>query len=244
MNRRHFASLLALCLVVALPLAAPAQAEEDPAIRQRTFEFRALDREAAEALVRKSCPAKPADDRCQVVSSDNRNITVRADLATLARIAAAIGQAENLPGSQVFQVILLEAVNNGDTGLDRIPEQARGALTVARDFPPYSGYRLLDTALLRTDARAQSVVDGPDGHVFRASLTYDDAVTLDGHRLVIRQFAVDRIVSALASSEAALEHLPVLGTSFTMRPGETVIVGTSKLEGAGRALVVLLTNVQ
>ena len=29
-----------------------------------------------------------------------------------------------------------------------------------------------------------------------------------------------------------------------MQLGETVIVGTSKLEGAERALVVLLTNVQ
>ena len=33
----------------------------------------------------------------------------------------------------------------------------------------------------------------------------------------------------------------VLDTSFAMKPGETVVVGTSKLEGANRALVVLLT---
>ena len=33
----------------------------------------------------------------------------------------------------------------------------------------------------------------------------------------------------------------ILNTSFGMRPGETIVVGTSKLEGANRALVVLLT---
>ena len=36
----------------------------------------------------------------------------------------------------------------------------------------------------------------------------------------------------------------VLQTTFTIEPGETVVVGTSKLEGADDAVIVLLTAIQ
>jgi len=171
-------------------------------------------------------------------------MAVMADAETHAKIAAAIAAAEDVPASQVFQVILLQAENNGDSGLGKIPGAAREALEDAREFLPYSGYQMLGTTLLRTDGHARSIVNGPDGNDYSAGLTYRDTAGRDGHRLIVRQFALDKLVSARASSEEAIERIPVLGTSFSMRPGETVIVGTSKLEGADRALVVLLTNVQ
>lgn len=240
-------SLIAVILVmlaVSPPLGAQEDSGQEPDVFARSYQLDILEHEAAEALARQACPPEGRDHWCRVLNASPGSMSVTANAGTHAKIAAAIASAEQVPTSQVFQVILLQAKNNGDAGLGRIPSQARLALEDARDFLPYSGYQMLGTALLRTDNRARSIVNGPDGNDYSASLTYRDAVGRDGHRLIVQQFALDRLASARPSSEDAIERIPVIGTSFSMEPGETVIVGTSKLEGADRALVVLLTNVQ
>jgi len=242
MIRRHALILGSLVvLILSVPLSAQ---QEGPAVITRSYKFDILEHEAAEALAWAACPQEARDRRCAVISAGPRNVSVRADAATHAKIAAAIAAAETVPSSQVFQVVLLQAENNGDAGLGKLPSQARRALEDAREFLPYTGYKMLGTALLRTDGRASSVVEGPDARDYQASLAYTDAVGQDGHRLIVRQFALDRLVSARPSSEQAIERIPVISTSFSMNPGETVIVGTSKLEGGDRALVTLLTSVQ
>jgi len=245
MIRRNHLILAVLGTLATLPLSLPLGAqEESPAVFGRNYNFDILEHEAAEALAWKACPPEAKDQQCSVINASPRSLSVRADGPTHARIAAAIAAAENVPKSQVFQVILLQAENNGDAGLGNISSKARQALEDAREFLPYSGYKMLGTALLRTDSRASSIVNGPDGNDYSASLTYDDAVGRDGHRLIMRQFELDRLASARPSSKEAIERIPVIGTSFSMKPGETVIVGTSKLEGGDRALITLLTNVQ
>ena len=240
-----FALLTTLCL--ASSLGAQTTRPEERGAFPRTYEFNILEHEAAEALAWEACPDEARDEWCRVVTASPRSLTVIADRETHARIAAQIAAAEDVPQSQIFQVILLQAENNGDSGLAKIPAQAREALSDAREFLPYAGYKMLGTALLRTDGQARSIVNGPDGQDYAAGLTYRNAAGRDGHRLIVREFSLDRLVSVRAPSEQAIERIervPVIGTSFSMKPGETVIVGTSKLEGAERALVVLLTNVQ
>lgn len=239
---------LALSILTAFSLAVAAGAQDDaseePSVFPRNHTFEVLEHETAEAMAWEACPPEGRDYWCRVNSASPHNLTVTADADTHARIAAAIAAAEAVPSSQVFQVILLQAENNGDSGLAKLPAQARRALTDAREFLPYNGYQMLGSALLRTDARARSIVNGPDGQDYSASLTYRDSVTRDGHQLVLRQFALDKRVQVSGDDgEERIESMPILGTSFSMKPGETVIVGTSKLEGADRALVVLLTAV-
>lgn len=242
MIHRHTLILGSLAiLVLSVPLGAQ---EEGPAVFARSYKLDILEHEAAEALAWEACPPEARDQWCVVIGASPRSLSVRADGPTHAKIAAAIAAAESVPSSQVFQVVLLQAENNGDAGLGKLPSGARRALEDAREFLPYTGYKMLGTALLRTDGRASSIVNGPEGKDYRASLTYRDAAGRDGHRLVVRQFALDRLVSARPSSEEAVERIPVIGTSFSMKPGETVIVGTSKLEAGDRALVTLLTSVQ
>ncbi len=243
-SRTLFCALLtSLCITQTVA----AQSRDEGDVFPRTYEFDILEHEAAEALAWEACRDQSRREECRVANASPRHLTVIADRETHARIAAKIAAVEDVPKSQLFQVILLQAENNGDSGLAKIPTQAREALNDAREFLPYSGYKMLGTALLRTDARARSIVNGPDGNDYAAGLSYRNAAGRDGHRLIVREFSLDRIVSVRASSEQAperIERIPVIGTSFSMKPGETVIVGTSKLEGAERALVVLLTNVQ
>lgn len=52
--------------------------------------------------------------------------------------------------------------------------------------------------------------------------------------------ALQRLEAASRTTHHAAGSAPLIDTSFVMDPGETVVVGTSRLEG-GRALIVLLT---
>ena len=59
-------------------------------------------------------------------------------------------------------------------------------------------------------------------------------------RIIDTEFAIDalRKETRYASGTATL-----IDTSFTMSLGETVVVGTSRMRGGGKALIVLLTAV-
>lgn len=54
---------------------------------------------------------------------------------------------------------------------------------------------------------------------------------------------VGRGVGAVVAGAAPRASNSIIGTSFTMDPGETVVVGTSRLRGGDKALIALLTAV-
>jgi hypothetical protein len=64
-------------------------------------------------------------------------------------------------------------------------------------------------------------------------------------RLEVQLTAVTRRISdlkqSLATSSSKAGGRAVIDTTFRMDDGETVVVGTSKVKGGGRALIALLT---
>ena len=64
-------------------------------------------------------------------------------------------------------------------------------------------------------------------------------------RLEVQLAAVTRRISELKQSLSAasskVSGRAVIDTSFRMDDGETVVVGTSKVKGGGKALIALLT---
>ena len=200
-----------------------------------------LEPEAAQAIAWQQC--REGDENCRVALDSPSYLLVEADAETHQRVARALAEAQNVPPAQVFQVDLLVAERNGDQGLSSLSESARRALTDARSLLPYTGYKSLGTGLLRTDRAAMAIINGPDDADYRCGVHFENSVSLDGRRLIIRRFSLDRLPTPMVGSESAETKtgIEVLSTSFGMKPGETVVVGTSKLEGADRALVVLLT---
>ena len=53
---------------------------------------------------------------------------------------------------------------------------------------------------------------------------------------------IEDLKQALAQSNTKAAGRPVIDTSFQMADGETVVVGTSKVKGGGKALIALLTT--
>jgi hypothetical protein len=153
-----------------------------------------------------------------------------------------------------FQILLLVAELEGPGKLEGIPANAEKALRDLQDFLPYKGYRLLDVAFLRTARSARAALSGPSGQTYDVSFVVRSAPESGADRLFVETFAVreqpvvplGRAVEtpgARVEARAPRAASEILSTSFGLAIGETIVVGTSKLDGPSKALVVLLSAV-
>jgi hypothetical protein len=257
--------LTLLLLLPAVPLAArPAQETPTPPVALTTsrVEIRYLDLHAAEQLAWDQCPEK---ERCQISvsaflgdasakwvgdSSLKGFLEVRSDSATHERIARALAKADAAPLTQSFQLLLLAASTQKAAGEPEVPASAQKALADLRGFLPYKGYQLLDSAWLRatqdrpTEGRVVGRQDQSYHVKLRFRVTGNDQMFLDAFALS-EEFPVARPASEAKKGEAVAPRAPrdLISTSFSLKKGETIVVGTSKLDGSEEALVVLLTAV-
>lgn len=152
-----------------------------------------------------------------------------------------------------FQLVLLVADTQGGSRFENVPANAQKALDDVKSFLPYTSYRLLDLAWLRSSKSAEAQISGPDGRSLSAALRFHtdaaDPDRIDVQRLVIVEapkppllLEAPRKDGVTATAPLAPQPIrPLLETSFGMRAGETVVVGTAKLDGPSKALVVLLS---
>ncbi len=146
--------------------------------------------------------------------------------------------------TQVFQVTLLLASVSGPSS--ELPKAAREAVDGLKDFLPYKSYQVLDFAWVRTAGLSQTQVKGPDDRAFNVMIRYDDPEENEG-KIFIRNFNLEEAGSgaSYAADPTILLRSSnrLISTSFGMEIGETVVVGTSRLNGEGKALIVLLTAI-
>jgi len=160
-----------------------------------------------------------------------------------------------------FQLVLLTASVDGPSRFENVPANAQKALSDVKDFLPYKSYQLLDLAWLRSSRNAEAQLAGPDGRTLSASIRFyspqDEPLPAEIQRqpqrieiqrlVVVEAPAIESVLleaprkdGARAATTPRAIH-PLLETSFGMRVGETVVVGTSRLDGPSKALVVLLS---
>ena len=158
-----------------------------------------------------------------------------------------------LPSTRLFQIIMIEGTLTGSVDTEGIPKVALDSLNGMKDFLPYKGYRLLDTALIRTAMNARTTLKGPRGRPFDVWLSVAPGQSGDGPDLFFRQFEVSEArppmppkPEAGERGEAAAAPTPqpqrnLISTSFGMDVGETLVVGSSRMEGDQVALILLVT---
>lgn len=178
-------------------------------------------------------------------------------LVAMAAVAASAAQpAPPAPGkhtseerqTRTFQILLLVAELQGSPDLQSIPANAQRALKDIQDFLPYKSYRLLDAGFVRSSFSARAAMSGLAGQTYDVSFVVRQAgerLQIDSFRLIEMPFLpLERAVSTPGASVETVTPRPMsdlLSTSFDMKVGETVVVGTSKLDGPTKALVVLLS---
>jgi hypothetical protein len=261
--------VLALLLALtAVPLLAKS-AQESPAptppvaLSTSRFEIRFLDLHTAEQLAWDQCPEK---ERCQITASAFVNDTaakwvgdsslkgfleVRSDSATHERIVRALGKADAAPITQSFQLLLLAASTHEGAGEPEVSPSAHRAIADLRGFLPYKGYKLLDSTWLRATqdrpTEGRVVGRGDQGYdvKLRFRTTGNDQMFLDRFELGEEPLTPRPASDAKKGEAAVAPHAPrdLISTSFSLKKGETIVVGTSKIDGSDDALVVLLTAV-
>jgi hypothetical protein len=170
-----------------------------------------------------------------------------------------------------FSVMLVEGDLRGASTAEDLTPSAAKALADLKDFLPYKSYRLLGTewmlgsrkfaTRLRGEGPQEYDLEMTVGQVYGyqqpATAARGGAVAIEKTRLQRRRVSVERFALREARAlpttvvdKADGGRMPsayvgpgaVIDTSFTMDYGETVVVGTSRLQGS-KALIVLLTAV-
>jgi len=159
--------------------------------------------------------------------------------------------------SQLFHVTLVAASKaGGGSAAGNLPKGVAKALDDIKDFLPYQSYRVVDSALVRASSEAHPRLKGPDGTIYTADMVFREASQAGGVRsFLVEHFELskmpriedlERMLDDDRPGRPALAPLapePNLTASFRIAKGETVVVGSSRLDGGDDALIVLLTAV-
>src|SRR3982750_3741119 len=236
------------------PLAAK-QAEKQPEPPEKpccgqgvTYEIRFMDLHAAEVLAWDQCQQK---ERCQIATQPAPNkdhkgfLEVRAEAAVGEKVARALAREDRQPRPHGFQILLLAAGLKPGSGGTEVPANVQKALADLKGFLPFKGYEVLDTAWLSgTQERGMEarLVDR-QGAGYQVILQFHDAGSEADRSLFVDVF---RLKADPFKPQGTPELRPggsLIDTSFGVKEGETIVVGTSKTTGSNEALVVLVTAV-
>lgn len=238
------------CLAFLLLAVASIDARAEPGRNVHGTQYRIafLDSHAAEVLAWGQCPEE-ARDSCEIATTATEGrlfLNVRADAGTHERIARALAEKDR-PLTQSFQITMLAAGDKPGAAAPELAPEVRKAVDRLRELLPYESYEMLDTLWLR----------GTPGGYLRGRLVGRNEI---GHQLLFRFRPLggpdsgDLFVDAFSLAEEPGSRIPlasggtreprkVLETSFGLKNGQTLVIGTSKLDGGEESLVFLLTAV-
>lgn len=239
---------VAAALVCLLPGAvASAQQQADvSAMSTELIKVTNVSLDSAFTLAQGVCQAAMRTDGCADVRylEDERMLAVTATDLVIARIRGLLAEFDRLPETRSFQIVVLSADRSGGGSVD-VPDNVSQALEDVRAFLPYTGFSVLGTGWLRTSSYGSTTLPGP--MELSVSLTFRPT-TDPTAPLLIEGFSLNRRTTVSVPVEGGyaseFRNQTILQTTFTISPGETVVVGTSKLNGDDTAMVVLLTVVR
>jgi hypothetical protein len=244
--------LLASCLGVAPRVSHAADSpapESDPYLHE--YALGRLIPSRAEQLVWSQCEA--VGSACRILRArieDGRAwLAVEAGASAHRRIARVLAEAEGERRTHRFQVVLVVGTRAGaGTAADRgavdpaasgpaMPENVARALADVRALLPFDGYQLVDVGWMASSRESTLRLRGPLAQEATVRMVFEDR--FDGE-LYFEKFQVSLNTPAGLEREAGPPR-QALDTAFSLRAGETLVVGTSRLDGSDQALIVLIT---
>lgn len=235
--------LFAILLSSIAPGAASAQNDMVP-FHDRAFTVRLLDPRLVESWIWEQCEEllKTMTTTCrvqEVSQGESNRIAVRAPDALHARIARWLAERDaSVAQSRQFRLVVLGASTRGGGFDSELSSEAREALEELSQILPFDSYELHDTAFVNTTRRGTAKLSGPEGVSYGLQLSFREVAAVDGPVLEVGQLELSAEVIENGVSTGIHQ---LLSTSVSVRLGETVVVGTSKLNGGDQAVVVLLT---
>jgi hypothetical protein len=240
-----------LLALLAAPLAAkqPEKQPEPPASPRDTqdvrYEIRFMDLHAAEVLAWDQCVQK---ERCKVASltapvEKRKYLDVRAEPAVQEKIARALAREDRQPRTHGFQILLLAANLKPGGGDSEVPANVQKALADLKGFLPYKSYEVLDTAWLSgtQDRGMEAKLVDRQGAGYQVILQFHDAGSAADRSVFVDVFRLRAEPFKIPGTPEIRPGGSLIDTSFGVKEGETIVVGTSKTTGSNEAIVVLVT---
>lgn len=173
-------------------------------------------------------------------------------LVSLLALSAGAPAALAQQATHEFRILLLR----GTPGDPHIPDLQPDAVAALRDLQGVLAFRhfeLIDAGWVRTNEGARVHLGDAGSYEVglylrepEAGASLQQTAAAGASELHIRAFELDYSrVHRFDDGRAALgDARNLLATSFSVRVGETVVVGTSRAEGENEALIVLLQAVR
>jgi len=243
-------AITAVLLLLAAPAAGATAAPQNAnkALHEdlvsRVYRVNHMDTPDAYMLADQICLDRRGDkNSCRWQADRQGWFTYNTDAETQEAIAAALARSDIPAASLTLRLTLLMA-DNTERPQVRLGKSESAALADIRQLLPYRGYRLVESGQLLAQARGQIRLGGLPHYTAQFSLA--KRTGLDASTIQFQDFELHRTFSlspeaAGKGEQGATMTEVLLRTSFAMQVGETVIVGTSRLDGDDEALIVLLT---
>jgi hypothetical protein len=241
--RHSISAALALLLLLSLPSVALAGQGDDgeDELVSRAYHLEHLTHEDGTMLAHQTCLERRGDkDTCRYDVKGPRWFIYNTDAETQEAIAEVLAR-HDVPARSLTLRLSLFMADHEERELPQVnPSEAR-ALEDLAQLLPYRGYRLVETGWLRAEDRGQIHLGGMPSYVAEFNMTLP--VDPDGTNVRMDSFELIHIqpVQGEDGQPAEYDRRVIVRTSFTMEVGETVVVGTSRLDGKDEAMVVLLT---
>ena len=204
----------------------------------RDYSLRTLDPRVAELLVTDLCDEfEKKTDGCRVQVAHGHKLSVFApkEVHTLI-VRMLVDRDLDASGSQSFQIHLVRASSDG--GSSPIPGgNIQKALEAVKELFHYKSFEILDQGLIRTTSEAQARLGNPKSGQYRVNLRQRSGVTgLDGAELTVELELVHEIPEGGA--------MQIMASRLTLKQGETIVAGSSRLATGDGTLLVLLTSLK
>lgn len=241
-------TLVTLLLVVGFPALAGAQQEPGgervDEVYGRNFALENVDARVAEAWYWELCEKLAQGARClvaQVVPGEKDMLSVHGPQSVHAAFARRLAERDAGRTTVQFQLILVEGSKSGSGFGDGLPDSARQALQDVQEFLPFQRFEMIDSGWLKTSGRGEVDLAGADGTRYETMLVFDPRIDIDG---VVLNVSVFEVQERREKPNGGAQVRSLIRTSLTLEVGETAVVGTSKLNGGEKALIVLLTALE
>lgn len=144
------------------------------------------------------------------------------------------------PQTHLFGVILLQGTNQTQLENQSLPAKTLKVLEEVRDFLPYKNFKMLDSSFIRSDRDASFSLRGPDNRTYSAEMRFSAHPEQEG-TLQVHRFQIAELVEEMTGDQKLKYHLNHIETSFSIKIGETIVVGTSRAKGGEEAVIVLFS---
>jgi len=235
-----------LCAAPLLPATPPpvpgAGSDRAAGVVTRIYHIYRLETDDAYRRAISRCEELAPEGSCSGQSfADEDFFELSAPPAVQAEVAALLAELDAPEPAHLLRIHLILA-DSDPSGSAPLPADAAAALSAVRSLLPHRGYSVLDSGSIRTREEGYLVLGGEQGYSVLLGLSGGRAPSEVVHVMLF--VLNDRAVAPMKEGEVEVSENPLLRSSFSARPGETVLVGAGSFGPSDEPLVVLVTLVE